>query len=154
MLIITGIAMGVGLVGCNSERRAWRTIHRAERINPEVPPKYCADKFKGVDSKDSIYIYKQGEPVVIQDTVMQVELVNDTVVLTKVITRNINTTDTIYRQVKITEVNKAREVELTNKVNGCNTELTKRTSQRNMWRVIAISCMALIAAWIVKKIWF
>lgn len=154
MLRYLQIILLLFVISCNSERRAWRTIHRAERIDNTVPPKYCADKFKGINSKDSIYIYKQGEPIVIQDTIMQVELVNDTVVLTKVITRNTTTTDTVYRQVKITEQNTAKIVALQGDLDKCNTELTKVRQWRNIWKIIALSCVGLIGLWIIKKIWF
>lgn len=149
MIFATAFTM---VIGCKTERRAERLIDKGDRIDGRVMPRKCAERFPSINSKDSIYIYKQGEPIVIQDTVTLFDTVNNTV--TKYITHTVNTTDTIVRNVRITEVNRAKEVELSNKVHDLDRALAKSTASGRLWMWIAISEGFLILIWIVKKIWF
>lgn len=64
-LVICAIAVS----SCNSEKRAWRLMHRAERVNGTVPAIYCATRHNPVDSTDERQELKEGKPVVVTHVV-------------------------------------------------------------------------------------
>lgn len=149
MIFATAFTM---IIGCNTERRAERLIDKGDRIDGRVMPRKCAERFPSINSKDSIYIYKQGEPIVIQDTVTLFDTINNTT--TKYITKYVNTTDTAFRYIRITEVNKARETALENTIKNLRYELTKSQTEGNIWMWLAIAFGSYsIVRWLLRIIW-
>lgn len=152
MLIITGIAMGVGLVGCSSERRAETKVYKAHRIDKPAASKACAELNPLVSNTETIY--RQGDTIVLSDTIIDVQFqfINDTAYITKIRDRYILRVDTLTDSVTTYDTRETEHYK--GKLHESELTLSKRTSQRNMWRIIALSCMGLIGLWIIKKIWF
>lgn len=63
LILICSIMIVVGATSCNTENRAWRLMHKAERIDNTVPPKYCADKFPSVEKYREVLKYRPGIPI-------------------------------------------------------------------------------------------
>lgn len=137
------------IASCNTNRKATRLIHRADRVNTIAVAKHCADKYPSISSvKDSI-VYIQGD--VITDTVQQ--FVYDTITDTKYKIVYRLRVDTIYKDKQVTKVDKAENTVLKDENKQQAKEVVKSKVNRNWWMWIAICEFALIVAWIVKKIW-
>ncbi len=151
-IILCALMIVIGISSCNTERIASKQFDRADRNSHKVVATKCSERFPPVIGKDSIYIYKQGEPIVIQDTVTLFDTINN--VQTKYVTRTVNTTDTAFKYIRTTEVNRAREIALENTLKETQEQLTKSETQCNWWMWIAIAFGSYsIIRWLVRIIW-
>lgn len=123
--------------GCNPAKRALKHIQKAERIEPTVPPKYCAEKYPSLDSVHERIIVKPGK--VITDTVVDtyIDIIRDTVYVNKVKTVTLRTTDTVlttkYEQV----VNRAREALLEAENDSLKQGNAELSTRLKTWRSVA-----------------
>jgi len=141
------------VVGCNSEKKAARLISRAHRINPEVLPKTCGEMYPGVARTDSFVIYKQGDPVVFQDTITQYDTVENVVYQTKYITKQVNTTDTVYKLKTSTIVNRAREQYLSDLLDKAKQLIAslQKENEIMLWALAVLAAYTLLR-WVLR-IW-
>lgn len=159
-------AVAVTTTACNSEKRAWRNVHRAERINPEVPPKYCAEKYPAIEKFKEVIKYKPGISIkgetkylpVNCDSLKSASIANGGgrtkyfyLPCPQCDSLRVDTSE-ILRET--TEVNRAHEKVLQNTLHDIEQQLTKALTERSywMWAAIIFGSYTIIR-WMVRIIW-
>lgn len=140
------------VVGCNSEKRALRHIHKAERINSEIPAKYCAEKYPPIDSINERTIFIPGETITDTVETTNLEIIQDTVFITKIKTITVTKHDTV-RQVKYEKVvDRAKETALQSDLRQATDNAVKYKQQRNIYGAIAIGlALFILIPWVIKR---
>jgi hypothetical protein len=153
MLVITGIAMAIGLVGCNTQRRATKHIHKAVRIDKPSVDKYYADNYNPIESIRDSFIYIQGEQVILQDTVTMFDTVDNYITKTILNTVYKYRTDTIFKDREVKQVDKAKNEVLQTKVADNTAKIAQQKERINWWKMLAIAGWAIIIGRIIIKLW-
>lgn len=165
-------AVAVTTTGCNTEKRAWRNMQRAERIDNTVPPKYCADKFPAIEKYKEVIKYKPGVPIKGDtkyvtancDSLKKARDAKESAAGAQ--TKDNNTfripcppcdslrVDTAEILRETTEVNRAHEKVLQNKLHDTEQQLTKTETELSycMWAAMILGGYTLIR-WLVRIIW-
>lgn len=111
---ITVLMLLIGSLSCNSpkraERQAAKLFSKADNKDHITVLNKCSEIAPPVSSTRDSFIYKQGDPVVFQDTVMIHDTVNGKEIV--YITQKVKVTDTIYRTKEVTTVDRAKEYAL------------------------------------------
>lgn len=142
------------LIACNPAHRAERKVYNAASIDRVTTGKACADIFPHNDSVTTQIEYKQGDTLVILDTVYktEVEIIGDTAYITKWRDRIVLRTDTMYKRVNTVRED-TRKIEYANKERD---ESKLRTAQirttRNMLWYVSGCLLGVILLWIVYKV--
>ena len=162
-LISTFIILSMVIIwlgSCNvpkqSLKRSNKLFYKALNKSLIATSENCGTTFPTIDSINERVVYINGEPVITHDTIVQslVEVINDTVYKTKFITKTVNQVDTVERVKYVQETNTALLTACKEKQEKFIADISKRTQQRNTWRLIAIALGSLWLLWLIKKIWF
>jgi hypothetical protein len=83
------------LAGCYSEKKAVRQVGKAQAYYPSVTADFCARTHPIAEFIRDSFIYLQGEPELIIDTMTKSDTVEHYV--TRYITKTVKVTDTVYK---------------------------------------------------------
>lgn len=163
------MAFAAMVSGCSASKRAAKHWHKSYRLDKETNAGLCASTYNPIDSIHENVIYKQGETMVLIDTLYDT-VYNDTgSVVTKVITRTFNRVDTAAVTKYVQEVNNAKIVEQEEKhlkdletkneeIRGLATEnrnlkakLSAMEVRRDSWRKLAWIAWGIIALFFIIK---
>lgn len=125
------------IISCNSEKRALRHIHKAERINRPTVNKYFADRYNITDSTDVRVIFKEGQTI--YDTVVntEIEFINDTVYVKEIKKVTVNKTDTIDRSQYERKQNNALIAKMQDIQDGLNQALHECGTEKELYKAEA-----------------
>lgn len=106
------LVMLTTLLSCHTTKWANKKIDKVNQYHPELMASKCAVLFPSIDSVSVITNYITGKTDTSYDTLTTVE----NSIVTKYITKTLFRTDTISKVSTIVKVNKAKEIDLANKL--------------------------------------
>ena len=155
-MVITAVAMVVGMIGCNTpkatERRDIKRVAKAQARNPHVVAGACTSFYPTTDSTHETTIYKPGEKIVLSDTMTITDTLTNT--LTKYITRTEKTHDTAYITRYVQKVDNAKVTAQAHEITVLKETVAKKsqTIKWLMWLAIIFGGYSIIR-WAVRMIW-
>lgn len=166
MVVIALLAFIMSLTGCNTpkqaERQAAKLFSKADNKDHITVLNKCSEIAPPVSSTRDSFIYKQGDPVVFQDTVT----IHDAMTGKEIayITQKVKVTDTIYRTKEVTTVDRAKEYALAGQLEAEHNEhmkdnadnksaITKLKTERNYFIWAACIGWGLILLKLIYVVW-
>ncbi len=152
MIAISLGAMLLGMGSCYTARTAERQVDKAHHKYPEVPAKFCSERFPPLDSISIVKEYIQGEDIVYTDTLVERNYTLDTLILTKYITKTVKTTDTLRDTKFVQQENKSLLLFKDSEIKGLTEKVITLEQSRDGWRKWALMLAGILAAYVMFRI--
>lgn len=166
MIAVIAICMLIIFGSCNPEKRASKLFSKADNKSHITVLNKCSEIAPPISETRDSFIYKQGDPVVFQDTVTIHDTINGKEVV--YITQKVKVTDTVYKTKEVTTVDRAKEYALQGQLKAeqdqhakdnaaKDASIAKYKTEKQYWQYAALSLGGVIALiviiWAVRLYW-